>query len=44
MLGSLELSCQDLSELVDVDLAVGAVTNDAHKGGLERLDIATLGH
>ena len=44
VLGSFKLSCQDLSELIDVDLAVGAVTNDSHECSLERLDVATLGH
>ena len=42
MLGSLQLDRKSLAQLIDVNLAVSGVPNNAHKSSLKRLNLATL--
>ena len=44
MLCRFELGGQDLSKLINVDLAVRAVSDDTHQSRLQRLNVTSLGH
>ena len=38
-----QLGGEGLAKFVNIDLAIGRVSNDSHEGGLERLDLSSFG-